>query len=129
MTEVFRIPYPKTAAQRKQWTRRYGMNAYYAGKHWAQRKQDADYWHLLTRTQMNMQNVRREPFEGPVVVTFCWNDRLDIDNHAVMGKLIVDAMRGRVIRDDNRRYLRGVSKFFHSDDCIKVTVTEVQCAE
>lgn len=78
------------------------MNAYYAGKHWSRRKQDAEYWHLLTRSALNRQEVRRTPFEKPVVITILWNDRLDIDNHAVMGKMIVDAIKGRLINDDNR---------------------------
>ena len=100
MTESFRIYYPKSKAEQKRWAKEYGMNAYYAGKHWSRRKQDAEYWHLLTRSALNRQEVRRTPFEKPVVITILWNDRLDIDNHAVMGKMIVDALKGRLINDD-----------------------------
>lgn len=125
MKESFRIPYPPTPAGKKQWTKYYGMNAYYAGKHWAQRKKDADFWHGLTRHCMDAAKLRRKPFEKPVIVTFWWNDRLDIDNHAIMGKMIVDAMKGRLIEDDTRRYLKGVSHLFHDEDCIRVVVEEV----
>jgi hypothetical protein len=51
--EVFRIAYPKTGAEKKKWAKEYGMNAYYAGKHWALRKKDAELWHWLTLAAMN----------------------------------------------------------------------------
>ena len=102
------------------------MNAYYAGKHWALRKKDAELWHWLTLAAMNAQDIRRTPFKLPVAVTFYWNDRLDIDNHAIMGKMIVDAMKGRVIEDDNRRWLKSVSHKFHDEDYIQVEIREVR---
>ena len=108
----------------KQWMKQFGANAYYAGKFWAQRKKDADYWHAMVRACMDRQGLRKRPFDRPVTVTFWWNDRLDIDNHAVMGKFIVDAMKGRIIEDDTRRYLRGVCHYFHDEDYIKIEIRE-----
>ena len=125
MTELFRIYYPKSKAEQKRWAKEYGMNAYYAGKHWSRRKQDAEYWHLLTRSALNRQEVRRTPFEKPVVITILWNDRLDIDNHAIMGKMIVDAIKGRLINDDNRRWVKGICHFFHDEDYILVKIGEI----
>lgn len=125
-SESFRIYYPSNKAELRRWTKEYGMNAYYAGKHWAIRKKDAEYWHLLTRSAMNKQEVRVRPFEKPVEISFLWNDRLDIDNHAVMGKMIVDAMKGRLINDDNRRWLKGVYHGFHDEDYILIQIREVQ---
>ena len=125
MTESFRIYYPKSKAEQKRWSKEYGMNAYYAGKHWSRRKEDAEYWHLLTRSALNRQEVRKTPFEKPVVITILWNDRLDIDNHAVMGKMIVDAIKDRLINDDNRRWVKGICHFFHDEDYILVTIKEV----
>ena len=101
------------------------MNAYYAGKHWSRRNQDAEFWHLITRNALNRQEIRRTPFEKPVEISFLWNDRLDIDNHAVMGKMIVDALKGRLINDDNRRWLKGVCHRFHEEDYILVQIKEV----
>lgn len=101
------------------------MNAYYSGKHWARRQEDAEFWHLLTIGALNRQEVRRKPFDKPVIITLFWNDRLDIDNHAVMGKMIVDALKGRLINDDNRKWLKGVCHYFHTEDYILVTVKEV----
>ena len=103
----------------------FGMNAYYAGKHWSVRKKDADFWHMLVKSCMNGQEVRRIPFKRPVVITFRWNDRMDIDNHAVMGKMIVDAMKGRIIEDDNKQWVRGVCHYFHDEDYISVEIHEV----
>lgn len=125
INEKIRIPYPESKAKQKQWSKDYGMNAYYAGKHWSTRKRDAEYWHWLVRAAMEEQNIRRVPFKKPVIVVFHWNDRLDIDNHAVMGKMIVDAMKGRVIEDDNRRWVKGVCHYFHDENYISIEVREV----
>ena len=127
--EKFKIPYPKSKAGQKQWSKDYGMNAYYAGKHWSLRKRDAEFWHMMVRSCMASQDVRHVPFKRPVIITFHWNDRLDIDNHAIMGKMIVDAMKGRVIEDDSRKWLKGVCHYFHTEDYILVTVKEVDYAQ
>lgn len=124
-SENFRIPYPASKAEQKRWSKEYGVNAYYAGKHWAVRKRDADFWHWLTTLNMNQQNIRRTPFKRPVIITFRWNDKLDLDNHAVMGKMIVDAMKGRLIENDDRRFVRGICHYFHDEDYISVEIKEV----
>lgn len=123
--EKFRIPYPASAAERKKWNKQYGVNAYYGGKPWQERKRDADFWHLLTVSHMNAQDVRRIPFKRPVVITFRWNDRLDIDNHAIIAKMVLDAMKGRVIEDDTRKYVKGVCHYFWDEDYIGVEVREI----
>ena len=125
-SEKFRIYYPKSKAEMRRWTSEYGMNAYYAGKHWAKRKADAEFWHLMTRSAMNKQEVRRKPFTKPVEISFLWNDKLDIDNHAIMGKMIVDAMKGIIINDDNRAWLKGVCHYFHNEEYILVQIREVE---
>ena len=125
-TEVFFIDYPATPAGKRQWAKEYGFNKYYSGVHWSVRKRDADFWHRLAKACMDRAGVRCIPFQKPVTVTFWWNDRLDIDNHSVMGKFIVDAMKGRVIREDSRPYLKGVSHLWHNEDYIKVEVREVE---
>ena len=126
MKEVIRIDYPKTAAGKKQWNKLYGDNAYWAGKHHALRAEDARYWHALTWAAMNKAKTRRTPFEKPVVITFLWNDRLDIGNHSMMAKMIVDAMKDKILRDDNRKWVKGIEHFWHDEDCIKVIIREVE---
>lgn len=126
MKEVIRIDYPKNAAGKKQWNKLYGDNAYWAGKHWSQRKEDAKLWHALTWAAMNKAKTRRTPFEKPVVITFLWNDRLDIGNHSMMAKMIVDAMKDKILHDDNRKWVKGIEHFWHEEDCIKVIIREVE---
>ena len=126
MTESFVIPYPKSEAERKQWNRLYGFNAYYAGKHWTRRSEDANMWHSLVAYEMERQQVRKTPMERAVILRFYWNDRLDLSNHAVMAKMIEDAMKGRVIRDDSRKWVCGIEHYFHDEPYIRVVISEIQ---
>ena len=124
--EFFKIEYPNTPAGKKDWNKRFSDNAYYAGKHWAVRKKDADYWHNMVRACMDRQGVRKRPFEKPVEILLFWNDRLDVDNHSIMGKMIVDAMKGRLLQNDSKKWVRSVTHTFHDrGDYIWVEVREV----
>ena len=124
--ECFRIEYPNTPAGKKDWNKRFSDNAYYAGKHWAVRKKDADYWHNMVRACMDRQGVRKRPFEKPVEILLFWNDRLDVDNHSIMGKMLVDAMKGRLLQNDSKKWVRSVTHTFHDrGDYIWVEVREV----
>ena len=125
MTEKFIIPYPKTDEGKKQWNKHYGLNAYYSGKHWSQRKRDAEYWHAITMSAMTSQGVRKNPFQNPVIITFYWNDKLDCSNHAVIGKMIEDSMKGRVIQDDSRKWVKGIENYFHDKEYILVSIREI----
>ena len=125
MTQYFKIPYPATASGRKAWNSQYGLNKYYAGAHWSVRRRDAEFWHMLTVSAMNKSGCGRTPMTRPVVITFYWNDNLDLDNHAVMGKMIVDAMKGRILTEDSRKFVRGIRHFFHTENYILVTVDEI----
>ena len=120
----FKIPYPTTKAGKAQWAKDYGLNAYYAGKHWSKRKRDAEFWHSMVRAELRKQGIKPRPFREPVIISFWWNDRLDIDNHAAMGKMIVDSLKGVLIEDDTRRYVHGVGHLFHNEDYILVEVAE-----
>ena len=110
------LPYPNKPSQ-------YGMNAYYAGKHWSIRKKDADYWHdlVLFETPWN-----REPLKSPVKITFFWNDRMDLSNHAMMAKYIEDGIKGRIIEDDSRKHVQEITHKFHNEKVIKIIVEEMQ---
>lgn len=117
------IPYGNL---RKDFAARYGLNAYYAGKHWSQRQKDAKYWHAITEQAMNDAGIKKDhkPFTKPVSVKLYWNDKLDLDNHAAMGKMIVDALKGRIIEDDSRKYLASVQHYWHDCPFIKVEIAE-----
>ena len=109
------LPYPAEYSK-------YGLNAYYSGKHWGRRKKDRDYWHdlVLLETPWN-----RPPLRSPVKLTFYWNDRLDLSNHAIMAKLIEDGLKGRIIVDDSRKYVQEITHKWHSEKCIKIVVEEI----
>ena len=59
---TFNIPYPPTKKGKSAFCRRFGLNAYYSGKHWAQRKKDADELHALTLVALKQARVRVTSF-------------------------------------------------------------------
>lgn len=119
---VFIIDYPKKKGGMADWNRRYSLNAYYAGKHWKRRKADGDFFHAMTRQALQSAGIRKRIIKGPVAITFQWDDRLDIDNHAVMGKMIVDGLKGVLLEDDGPRFVRRVVHEFWGGGCIRVTL-------
>lgn len=120
----FTIPYPPTKKGKSVFCKRFGLNAYYAGKHWSARKRDAEELHWMTRSAMRRAGIRERILRNPVEITFRWDDRLDIDNHAVLGKAIVDGMKGYILQDDNRRHVRRVCHEFWDGGEIQVEVRE-----
>lgn len=124
MTVHFTIPYPQTKKGKSNFCKRFGLNAYYAGKAWPVRKRDAEELHKMTTVALHNCRVRRRLFEEPVTVVFTWDDGLDCDNHAVLGKAILDACKGWVIADDNRRHVRSVVHLMQNDGQIGVTITD-----
>lgn len=96
----FSIPYPSTKIGKTEWNHNYSLNAYYAGKHWKDRAADAEYWHVLVRSQL----PRHHMFTSPVILRFYFNDALDISNHAAVAKMIEDALKGTIIKDDSRKF-------------------------
>lgn len=123
MTE-FTIQYPPTQRGKAAWNKRYGLNAYYAGKCWQQRKRDAEELHAITRAALRKAGIQRRLTSAPVSIRFLWDDRLDIDNHAVIGKAIVDALKGWILPDDNQRWVRRVTHEVWHGGSIKVEVTQ-----
>lgn len=120
---TFTIQYPKTKAGMKQFSKRFGLNAIYAGKHWAARREDAEYWHSTVRAALMQQRVPQRMSDKPVTITFYWNDRLDCSNHAYIGKMIEDALKGWLIQDDDRRFVKKIVNEFYDGDCITVSLT------
>lgn len=119
------IPYPNTKKGKSAFCSRYGLNAYYAGKHWATRKKDAEELHQLLRICLKQQHIPQRIYDSPVHITFHWNDNMDIDNHAVLGKAFVDALKGYLMQDDNRKHFVGVSHLFWDGDTIKIDIDTV----
>lgn len=125
-TVIFELPYPPTKKGMAAWNKRFSLNAYWAGKHYRARAKDAQDVHAMTVLALRQARIKKECFKGPVEVVFQWDDRLDIDNHAALGKMIVDALKGYVIKDDSPRWVRRTSHEFWDGRCIRVTVREVE---
>ena len=104
----------------------WGMNRVYAGKHWSIRKAQAQQMHLIVKTAIRQQVRGARLFEKPVVVRIRYNSRLDIDNHGYLAKLIIDGMKGLLIEDDDRRFVKRLEQGFHAGarDLILVEVEE-----
>lgn len=115
----FTIPYPE---RKSEWSRRFGLNSYYSGKHWSIRKRDADYFHKIVRVALKKSHIRPVLFSSPVYMYFYFNDRLDCSNHAVYVKLIEDALKGYLIADDSRKFVKGIWVTFHNENCINVKI-------
>jgi Holliday junction resolvase RusA-like endonuclease len=119
---TFRIPYPN---KKTVWTREYGMNRIYAGKHWSKRRQDAEYWHGLVRGVLQQQKIKKRQFEQPVKIGFKWNDRLDLDNHYYIAKMIVDGLCGYILVDDNRKHVKQITHGWTDKDAVIVRITPI----
>ena len=61
---AFEIPYPATKRGKAAWNKRFGLNAYYAGKHWSQRKKDAEELHELAHWAMRKAGIA--PMSCPI---------------------------------------------------------------
>lgn len=118
----FTIPYPSTRTEMAAWSKRYSLNAYWSGKHYAARNQDAREIHDLTMVCMRKAGIRRKLLDYPVEIRFCWDDGLDADNHAALGKMILDAMKKYILPEDNRKWVRRVSHEFWDGKEILVEV-------
>ena len=118
----FIIPYPPTKAKKSAFCRRFGLNAYYAGKHPQVRRRDSKELHQLAALSMQKAGIRRQLMTGPVEVRFFWDDGLDVDNHAVMRKVFLDAMKTYILPDDSRKWVRKVSHEFWDGGKIRVEI-------
>lgn len=121
-TMEIKIPYPKV----KSLSKSFGLNAIYTGKHWKARQADAKFWHSLVHSELVRQGVKKQIFKNPVRIYFFWNDKMDCSNHAYMGKMIEDALKGWLIEDDSRKYVKEITHGFHSGNFIFVRLEEVR---
>lgn len=82
-------------------------NTLYSQNHWSKRRALADEMHLLVRAAIDPDS---EPFDVPVDITvtaYYKGALVDADN--VASKLLIDGLKGRVLRDDNPTWVRSVT--------------------
>lgn len=109
-------------------TSEWSMNSIYSGSHWSKRKRKADQIHRAVYAALQQSGIPRKPLPCPVRVHILYNSRLDVDNHGYLAKLIVDGLKGWVIQDDSRRYVKELVQGFHDGkpDLIFVTVEKYE---
>lgn len=107
---------------------KWGMNAVYSQtKHWAHRKKQASDVHTIVKAQIRSVDRNARKFAKPVRVRIAYNSRLDIDNHGYLAKLIIDGMKGTLIEDDDRRYVKELVQAFHDQDKNVIFVEVEEC--
>lgn len=121
MTIEFTVPYP---VRKSAWTKRYGFNAYWAGKNHHVRAADARDLEELVRLCLRQQVFRfgclKSRYRFPSGTTPAW----DVDNHAAIEKMTVDALKGWLLRDDDRRHYREKHSFFHDENYMRVVISD-----
>lgn len=79
----------------------------------------------LTYYSMLQQKVPRKLFTKPVTIQISYNSNLDCDNHGLVTKWIIDSMKGYLIKDDKKEYVKEVRQKFWDEDGIFVEIWEV----
>jgi hypothetical protein len=105
-------------------TSKMSFNKVYAGEHWSKRSKEAETYHNFVKYELMKQKIPRETWELPVEIIFLYNSGLDIDNHAYIDKLIIDGLKGYLIKDDSKKYVRRKTDDYWDGAGIKVIVRE-----
>ena len=82
-------------------------NTLYSQSHWSKRRALADEMHMLVRAAID---PNAEPFDVPVdicVTAYYKGALVDCDN--VASKLLIDGLKGRVLRNDDPAWVRSVT--------------------
>lgn len=85
------------------------LNRIYGGIHWGIRKKQSQKIHEAVRLSLQAQNIPKELFKSPVDIVFRWNSKLDLDNHGYVAKLIIDGMKGYLLKDDSKKYINSIT--------------------
>lgn len=112
----FELAYPKDFGKK------YSTNKYYEGKNVYVRNRDKDFWHELVWEALYRLKIPKKPADFPVELVFSFDDRLDCSNHSIAAKMIEDALKGWVIPDDSRRWVKRVVYEFNNRKKIIVEV-------
>lgn len=100
-------------------------NRLYSQRHWSKRKALVDEVHLLTRAAIP---VDVQMYEQPVAITVTAFSRgVPIDADNVAAKLYIDTLKGWLIQDDDRRFVREVTtrSMRDNDPRVEIVITEV----
>ena len=98
----------------------WSLNKIYSGKHWQARKKDAETIHDHVKWILLAQKAKM--YTSPVEISIEYDCRLDIDNCGYMAKLIIDGMKGIIIKDDTKKYVASLHQSFWDGGGIRVRV-------
>ena len=113
---TFELPYPP------EFGKRYSTNKYYEGKNIYARNRDKDFWHGLVWETLSQMKIPKKPADYPAELVFSFDDRLDCSNHSIAAKMIEDALKGWVIPDDSRKWVKRIVYEFNTRKKIIVEV-------
>lgn len=102
-------------------TYKYSLNRLYSGIHWATRKKQADEMHELVSLILKAQKIDKI-IDEPIELELYFNSRLDCSNHGYLTKMIEDALKGTIIKDDTKKFVRGIYQSFWDGEGIKVII-------
>jgi hypothetical protein len=101
-----------------------GLNKFWAGVHWTQRKKWAEYWRMVTR--LSLANIPHRTLKSPIMFEFWFDSRLDLDGHACIVKEVIDTLvTDKWIVGDTRKHVQCIIYRFHDYGNTKVRVTEI----
>ena len=101
-----------------------GLNKVWAGVNHYVRAKWRDYWHMITR--LSLKNIPHRTLESPVMIEFWFNDRLDLDGHAIIVKVVIDTLvEDNWLVGDTRKHVRCIVYRFHELEGTKVRVSEI----
>lgn len=98
------------------------LNSIYSGKKWYTRQNQAHKIHELVRNELINQRVPKKLFEKPVEIEFYWNSLLDLDNHGYIAKLIIDGLKGYLIYNDSKKYVREIYHAYWLGKGVKIII-------
>lgn len=98
LLETFRIPLKING--------KLGLNKIYTGKHWAVRNKDKE--NILSLVQSCIKK-RKQPYKEAVILSMCFNSRLDVSNHAYLFKMVEDSLVTLgLLKDDTDKFVKEV---------------------
>ena len=68
--------------------------------------------------------VPKTLFDTSISVEFHWHSKLDLDNHGYAAKLIIDSLKGYVIKDDTKKYITQITHRFWGSKGVKLIIKE-----
>ena len=96
-------------------------NQYYSGMHWTVRRYIGDAWHETVKAALNFYDILAVDY--PVKLKFYWNNRFDLDNNAVMRKMIIDSLvLANILPDDTKKYIKSISEYIYEEEGIRIDI-------